>query len=91
MGLKVSPAIWQAFINKVLGPIPHRQRHIAIMDDCLVHSKRVDHLQDLVNLFESLRHHGLKILPKKCQFFRTSLSTWYIDFLLMMVNHHSLP
>ena len=46
MGLKVSPAIWQAFINKVLGLIPHRQRHIAIMDDCLVHSKRVDHLQD---------------------------------------------
>ena len=24
MGLKVSPAIWQAFINKVLGPIPNR-------------------------------------------------------------------
>ena len=38
MGLKVSPAIWQAFINKVLGPIPNRQRHIAFMDDCLVHS-----------------------------------------------------
>ena len=82
MGLKVSPAIWQAFINKVLGPIPHRQRHIAIMDDCLVHSKRVDHLQDLVNLFESLRHHGLKISPKKCQFFRTSLIYMGYRFLI---------
>ena len=49
MGLKVSPAIWQAFINKVLGPIPNRQRHIAIMDDCLVHSKFADHMQDLTN------------------------------------------
>ena len=44
MGLKVSPAIWQAFINKVLGPIPNRQRHIAIMDDCLVYSKFEDHI-----------------------------------------------
>ena len=54
MGLKVSPAIWQAFINKVLGPIPNRQRHIAIMDDCLVHSKFRDHITDLRNLFQSL-------------------------------------
>ena len=36
MGLKVSPAIWQQFINKVLGPIPHRHQIICIMDDCLV-------------------------------------------------------
>lgn len=82
MGLKVSPAIWQAFINKVLGPIPHRERHIAIMDDCLVHSKRIDHLQDLVNLFDSLRLHGLKISPKKCQFFRTSLIYMGYRFLI---------
>ena len=53
MGLKVSPAIWQAFINKVLGPIPNRQRHIAIMDDCLVHSKFADHMQDLTNSITS--------------------------------------
>ena len=69
MGLKVSPAIWQAFINKVLGPIPNRQRHIGIMDDCLVHSKFRDHMTDLRNLFQSLLDHGLKISPKKCQFF----------------------
>ena len=82
MGLKVSPAIWQAFINKVLGPIPNRQRHIAIMDDCLVHSKFADHMQDLTNLFQSLMDHGLKISPKKCQFFRTSLI--YIGFKFLI-------
>ena len=82
MGLKVSPAIWQAFINKVLGPIPNRQRHIAIMDDCLVHSKFTDHLQDLTNLFQSLMDHGLKISPKKCQFFRTSLIYMGFKFLI---------
>ena len=82
MGLKVSPAIWQAFINKVLGPIPNRQRHIAIMDDCLVHSKFADHIQDLTNLFQSLMDHGLKISPKKCQFFRTSLIYMGFKFLI---------
>ena len=82
MGLKVSPAIWQAFINKVLGPIPNRQRHIAIMDDCLVHSKFKDHKQDLTNLFQSLLDHGLKISPRKCQFFRTSLIYMGFKFLI---------
>ena len=82
VGLKVSPAIWQAFINKVLGPIPNRQRHIAIMDDCLVHSKFADHMQDLTNLFQSLMDHGLKISPKKCQFFKTSLIYMGFKFLI---------
>ena len=84
MGLKVSPAIWQAFINKVLGPIPHRERHIAIMDDCLVHLKLKDHMEDLKNLFQSLLDHGLKISPKKCQFFRTSLI--YMGFRFLIDN-----
>ena len=82
MGLKVSPAIWQAFINKVLGPIPNRQRQVAIMDDCLVHSKFKDHMQDLKNLLQSLLDHGLKISPKKCQFFRTSLIYMGYTFLI---------
>ena len=84
MRLKVSPAIWQAFINKVLGPIPNRQRHIAIMDDCLVHSKFRDHITDLRNLFQSLLDHGLKISPRKCQFFRTSLI--YMGFKFLIEN-----
>ena len=69
MGLSISPAIWQTFINNILRQIPNKNRHIAIMDDCLVHSKFADHLQDLTNLFQSLIDNGLKISPKKCQFF----------------------
>ena len=46
MGLSVSPAIWQNFIQKVLQEIPdHRKNHLAIMDDCLVFSKKYDHLK----------------------------------------------
>ena len=44
MGLSFSPAIWQTFINKVLDEIPDRKHFLAIMDDCIIHSKRKDHL-----------------------------------------------
>ena len=55
MGLSVSPAVWMAFITKVLQEIPnHRKHHLAIMDDCLVHSKKTDHLEHLVDLFKAL-------------------------------------
>ena len=46
MGLSVSPAIWQNFIQKVLQEIPdHRKNHLAIMDDCLVFFKKKSHLR----------------------------------------------
>ena len=40
MGLSVSPAIWQIFINKVLDEIPDREHFLALMDDCMIQSKR---------------------------------------------------
>ena len=82
MGLKVAPTIWQSFINSVLGDLPNRNHYVAIMDDCLVFSKFDDHLQDLTNLFKSLIKHGLKISPRKCQFFRTSLVYMGLNFLI---------
>ena len=82
MGLSISPAIWQTFINNILRQIPNKNRHIAIMDDCLVHSKFADHLQDLTNLFQSLIDNGLKISPRKCQFFRTELVYMGLKFLI---------
>ena len=84
MGLSVSPAIWQTYINKILGKIPNRIRYICIMDDCLVHSKNNTHFQDLRELFQSLRDNGLKISPRKCQFFRTSLV--YMGFRFLIHN-----
>ena len=74
MGLSVSPAIWQNFIQRVLSGIPnYRKHHLAIMDDCLVHSKKKDHLDHLVDLFQALIKNGLKISPKKCQLFRKKM------------------
>ena len=74
MGLSVSPAIWQTFINKVLDEIPNRKHFLAIMDDCMIHSKRKDHLTHLVALLKALIRNGLKISPKKCQLFRQKLT-----------------
>ena len=73
MGLSVSPAIWQTFINQVLEGIEERKHHLAIMDDCLVHSKEADHEKHLKALFKALMKNGLKISPKKCQFFQKKL------------------
>ena len=73
MGLSVSPAIWCNFIERVMRELPSQDHHIAIMDDIMIHSKRADHMQQIINLFKVIIKHGLKISPKKCQFFRTSL------------------
>ena len=74
MGLSVSPAIWQNFIQKVLQEIlDNRKNHLAIMDDCLVFSKKYDHLKHLTDLFKALIRNGLKISPRKCKLFKTSL------------------
>ena len=60
MGLSVSQAIWQIFINKVLDGISDRKHFLAI----------VDYLNHLIVLLKALIRNGLKIYPKKCQLFR---------------------
>ena len=82
MELSISPAIWQTSINNILRQIPNKNRYIAIMDDCLVHSKLTDHLQDLTNLFQSLIDNSLKICPRKCQFFHTELVYMGLKFFI---------
>ena len=74
MGLSVSPAIWQNFIQTVLEEIPsYRKHYLAIMDDIMIHSKLSDHMALVVKLFKALIRNGLKISPKKCQLFKTNL------------------
>ena len=66
MGLGVSPAIWQTFLNKVLDEIPDQKHLLAIMDDCMIHSKRKDHFNHLIAFLKALSQNGLKISPRKC-------------------------
>ena len=85
MGLSVSPAIWQNFIQRVLQEIPnHRKHHLAIMDDCLVHSTKKEHWKHLTDLLQALVRNGLKISPRKCKLFKTSLV--YMGLQLLIVD-----
>ena len=68
--------------EKVVYDRPQTKHHLAYMDDCLVHSKEKDHLYHIVALLKALIKHGLKISPKKCVLFRTSLT--YMGHTLMV-------
>ena len=73
MGLSISPCKWIQYIGVVMEKLPHPENYIAIMDDLLVHSKKKDHLDRITDMLEALITHGLKLSPKKCQFFMEEL------------------
>ena len=43
------------------------------MDDILTHSKRIDHIGHLIDLFKAIIRNGLKISPRKCKLFKKAL------------------
>ena len=85
MSLNVSPAIWQTFISKVLDEILNRKHFLAIMDDCMIHSKRKDPLSHLMALIKVLIRQGLNISPRKCQLFQQKF-TYMCQILLLKDN-----
>ena len=48
-------------------------KYIAIMDDLLIHSTKVDHWKLLEQLLKSTCKNGLRLSPKKCQLFKINL------------------
>ena len=74
MGLNISPSIWQSYINAILDCLQSRKYHEAIMDDLLLFTpSKNSHMSKLEDLLKALLKNGLKISPKKCQLFKTSL------------------
>ena len=74
MGLNISPAVWQSYINAILNCLFSRKYCEAIMDDLLLFTpNKQTHFEKLVDLLQALCKNGLKISPKKCQLFRTEL------------------
>ena len=73
MGLSISPCKWIQYIGFVMEKLPHPQNYIAIMDDLLVHSLEKDHMSRILDMLKALIEHGLKLSPKKCQFFKDEL------------------
>ena len=74
MGLNISPAIWQSYINAILDCLQSRKYCEAIMDDLLLFTpSKATHWTKLEDLLKALHKNGLKISPKKSQLFKTEL------------------
>ena len=74
VGLNISPSIWQSYINAILDCLQSRKYYEAIMDDLLLFTpSKETHMNKLEDLLKALLKNGLKISPKKCQLFKTSL------------------
>ena len=74
MGLNISPSIWQSYINAILDCLQSRKFCKAIMDDLILFTpSKESHMNKLEDILNALLKNGLKILPKKCQLFKTSL------------------
>ena len=74
MGLNISPSIWESYINAILGCLQSKKYCEAIMDDVILFTPlRESHINKLEDILSALLKNGLKISPKKCQLFKTSL------------------
>ena len=74
MGLNISPAVWQSYINAILSCLSSRKYCEAIMDDLLLFTPtKESHFAKLEDLLKASCKKGLKIFPKKCQLFKTEL------------------
>ena len=74
MGLNISPAIWQSYINEILDCLQDRKYCKAIMDDLLLFiPTKSSHFDKLEDLLKALQMNGLKISPKKCQLLKIEL------------------
>ena len=82
MGLNISPAVWQSYINAILNCLTSRKYCEAKMDDLLLFtpSKEARYYK-LEELLKALCKNGKKISLQKCQLFKTNCSIWAIKCL----------
>ena len=74
MGLTISSAIWQSYINAIINCLQNRKYCEAIIDNLLLFTPmKSAHFHKLEDLPEALCKIGLKISPKKCQLFKSDL------------------
>ena len=74
MGLNISASIWQSYINAILNCLQSKKHCKAIMDDLILFTpSKESHINKLEDILSALLKNRLKISPKKCQLFKTSL------------------
>ena len=83
MGLNISSSIWQSYVNAILDCLQNRKYYEAIMDDLLLFTPSKElHMNKLEDVLKGLLKNGLKISPKKCQLFRTSLQYMHNEIFI---------
>ena len=82
MGIACAPQIWMDYITMILNDLDHKSKFIAIMDDLLIHSSKHDHWELVETLLQTMIKNGLKLSPKKCQFFKTKLTYMGNQFVI---------
>ena len=92
MGLMISPAIWQSYIDMILHCLQSRKYCEAILDDLLLFTpSKGSHFDKFEDLLKALRKNGLKISPRKCQLFKSELqymgNTIFIKNKRVYVKH----
>ncbi|MEX1352018.1 MAG: pol polyprotein, partial [Desulfobacterales bacterium] len=84
-GLCNAPATFSRVMNLVLRGL-HWKTVLAFLDDILVLGKSFDdHVQNLSEVFEKLRSHGLKLKPKKCELFQKE-----VEFLGRLISENGI-
>ena len=74
LGLNILPSIWQSYINVILDCLQSKKYCEAIMDDLILFTpSKESHINKLEGILSALLKNGLKVSPKKCQLFKTSL------------------
>ena len=82
MGLNISPAIWQSYINAILDCLQSRKYCAAIMDNLLLFTpSKETHMAKLEDSLKVILKNGLKISQGNANFSQENCSTWLIPYL----------
>ena len=86
MGLSVSMQKFQQYMDSILAELPGSSRYVlSHADDVIIFSpNKATHKQHLENVLNLFIKHGLKISPKKAQFFRHTLV--YMGHIITVKN-----
>ena len=76
------PKIWMDYITLILNDLEQKSKFIAIMDNLLIHSSKQEHWGLVESLMKAMIKNGLKLSPKKCQFFKTNLTYMGNQFII---------
>ena len=92
MGLNILPSIWQSYINAILGCLQSKKYCEAIMDNLILFTpSKESHMNKLEDILNALLKNGLKVSPKKCQLFKTSLQYMGNEIFIETKKVHIKP